>query len=128
MIAAAITYQAHPPLGADGETAPPKMMMPDFDIAEPPPAPRAETKPEAPSPGLVWVAGHYMPVKGEWRWVRGEWAVPAVPISVWIKARYDEEKKHWYPGYWQPDRPTSGSPAAPTSKDGKAAAKPNNGY
>lgn len=93
---------------------------PDFFIAAPPPVPRPETKPPAPAAGYVWVPGHYMPVKGEWQWVAGEWGVPATPSSVWIDARYDAKVKYWTPGYWQPDRPTP-EPSAPT-KDGKEAA------
>jgi hypothetical protein len=99
-------YVAHPPKSdAEGKGAP-LVSMPEFDIAVPPPAPRAEAKPDAPGAGYVWVAGHYMPEKGEWRWVRGEWAVPATPSSVWIAARYDEKEQKWSPGYWQPDVPT----------------------
>jgi len=48
-----------------------------------------------------------MPVKGVWRWVNGEWAVPATPISVWISANYDAKEKKWSPGYWQPDVTTT---------------------
>jgi hypothetical protein len=119
-------YVAHPPkVGPDGQEGP-RVTMPEFDIAIPPPEPRTESKPAAPGPGVVWVPGHYMPVKGEWRWVRGEWAVPATPISVWIPARWDEKKQQWAPGYWQPDAPTpyggeevsptkSGMPAAPAA-------------
>lgn len=126
LIADAKRYVAHPSKDSNEVISKPKVTMPDFDIAEPPPAPRSETKPEAPGPGYVWVDGHYMPVKGQWRWVRGEWAVPALPISVWIPARYDEKEKTWAPGYWQPDVPAA-VPAPEAAKDGKPAA-PTNGY
>lgn len=126
LIAEAKRYVAHPPKEGNAVISKPKVTTPDFDIAEPPPAPRSETKPEAPGPGYVWVEGHYMPVKGQWRWVRGEWAVPALPISVWIPARYDEKEKTWSPGYWQPDVPAAIPPPEP-AKDGKPAAPPN-GY
>ena len=53
---------------------------------------------------MVWVPGHWTPVKGEWYWVAGEWGVPATPVSVWIEASYDAKTKQWSPGYWQPDR------------------------
>jgi hypothetical protein len=70
----------------------------------PPPSPRAEKKPPLPTPGLVWMPGHWTPVKGEWQWTPGEWGIPATPVSVWIEPRYDAKTKHWRPGYWQPDR------------------------
>jgi WXXGXW repeat (2 copies) len=126
LISDARRYTAHPPKEPNELVAKPKVTTPDFDMAEPPPAPRSETKPEAPGSGYVWVEGHYMPVKGQWRWVRGEWAVPALPISVWISARYDAKAKTWSPGYWQPDVTTTVAPAE-TLKDGKPAAPPS-GY
>jgi WXXGXW repeat (2 copies) len=126
LITDARMYVAHPPKDPNELVAKPKVTTPDFDIAEPPPPARPETKPEAPAPGYVWVEGHYMPVKGQWRWVRGEWAVPALPISVWISARYDEKGKTWAPGYWQPDVASTVAPAE-TPKDARPAA-PASGY
>ena len=70
----------------------------------PPPGPRTEKKPPLPAPGLVWMPGHWTPVKGEWQWTPGEWGIPATPVSVWIEPRYDAKTKQWRPGYWQPDR------------------------
>jgi hypothetical protein len=72
---------------------------------------------------LVWVPGNYIPVKGEWRWVRGEWAVPAQPISVWIPSRYDPKEKKWSPGYWQPDA-TPAVPATPADAPAKPGTTP----
>jgi hypothetical protein len=108
IITAARHYEAHPPPSPTGGVAEPAVTMPDFQMMDPPPPDRTETKPAAPGPGYVWVPGHYMPVDHQWRWVRGEWAVPALPISVWIPARYDPKERKWEPGYWQPDRPTTG--------------------
>jgi hypothetical protein len=106
VIVASRKYEAHPPsTGPAGRPSEARVLTPDFERLEPPPAPRAETKPESPTAGYVWVPGHYMPVSREWRWVRGEWAAPATPVSVWIPARYDPTEKKWTPGYWQPDRP-----------------------
>jgi hypothetical protein len=130
IIAEARHYVAHPqPPPANSPTPPTNgtqdkvlVTTPAFDMAEPPPAPRAETKPPAPGPGLVWVPGHHMPVQGVWRWVNGEWAVPATPISIWIPASYSVAEKKWSPGYWQPDiattptaesTPKPANPAAP---------------
>ena len=111
IVAGARHYVAHPSAqqahSAGATQAEPAMTTPDFDMAEPPPAPRAETKPPSPAPSLVWVAGHFMPVKGVWRWVNGEWAAPVTPISVWIQASYDAKVKRWSPGYWQPDATTT---------------------
>jgi hypothetical protein len=105
-------YPAHPPVKdtarakATTPTTPAKIVM-----ATPPPPRRAETTPTTPKPGYVWVPGNYVPVDGEWRWVAGEWGVPATPVSVWIEARYDPATKTWTPGYWQPDRPDPVEPA-----------------
>jgi hypothetical protein len=101
-------YTAHPePKEKNGKarvTAPThaKIVMDD-----PPPAPRAETKPPAPPGNYVWVPGHYVPINHEWRWVAGEWGVPVTPSSVWIDATYDAKTRTWSPGYWQPDRADS---------------------
>jgi hypothetical protein len=86
-----------------------------FTMENPPPPPRAEKKPPIPAPGMVWVPGHWMPVKGEWQWTPGSWGIPATPISVWIDAKYDPKTKLWSPGYWQPDRvaPEQPETAAP---------------
>ncbi|MEO7597549.1 MAG: YXWGXW repeat-containing protein [Opitutus sp.] len=73
-------------------------------VATPPPAARAEKKTPSPSPGLVWVPGHWVPFQGEWHWNAGEWGFPATPISVWIEPTYDAKTKTWTAGYWQPDR------------------------
>lgn len=70
----------------------------------PPPPPRQEEKPASPAGGLIWVPGHWRPVKGEWTWVKGEWGFPPTPVSVWIEPRYDPVTKQWSAGYWQPDR------------------------
>jgi hypothetical protein len=75
-------------------------------VDTPPPAPREEKKPPAPAAGLVWVAGHWLPVKGDWQWKSGEWGFPATPVSVWIESKYDPKTKRWTAGYWQPDKPS----------------------
>ena len=118
VVSTARKYVAHPASSQAGERrVQARIVSPDFEMEEPPPPPRSETKPASPDPSYVWVAGHYMPVKGEWRWVRGEWAVPATPSSVWIPASYDAKEKKWSPGYWQPDKP-SASESEPPAKDG----------
>lgn len=124
-IAAARRYPAHPPAsGAAAQRPEARVTSPDFEMVGPPPPAPAELKPAAPAPGYVWVPGHYMPVEGKWRWVRGEWAVPATPSSVWIPARYDPQEKKWSPGYWQPDRPTSTEPDSPTKDAAPTASSP----
>ncbi len=121
-IAAAPRYPAHPAPKQPGDKKEPEVKSPGFEMAAPPPAPRAEQKPAVPVAGHVWVPGHYMPVEGQWRWVMGEWGVPATPASVWIPARYDEKTRKWTPGYWQPDRPTPPEPDVAPQDAGKNAA------
>ncbi len=115
VLSTARKYVAHPEPSGE-RRAPARTTSPDFEMSTPPPLPRAETKSAIPESGFVWVPGHYMPVKGEWRWVRGEWAPPATPESVWIPASYDAKEKKWSPGYWQPDRPYTPEPASPTKE------------
>ena len=93
-----------------------------FAMETPPPPIRAEKKPPIPASGMVWVPGHWVPVKGEWQWRSGEWGVPATPISVWIDAKYDSKAKQWSPGYWQPDRPAPHQPE-PVEKETTPTAK-----
>jgi hypothetical protein len=115
-------YPAHPPPKKPGERAQATgATSAKIIMATPPPPSRAETKPAAPAGNFVWVPGHYVPLNNEWRWVAGEWGVPATPASVWIEASYDPKTKSWSPGYWQPDRPETYDPGSP----GKAA---GNGY
>ena len=111
VLSTARKYVAHPVASRPGDRpAQGRAASPDFEMETPPPPPRPEAKPASPNPSYVWVPGHYMPVKGGWRWVGGEWAVPATPSSVWIAASYDAKEKKWSPGYWQPDRPSAPDP------------------
>lgn len=87
-------------------------------IETPPPAARAETKPVSPDPKYAWVPGHYIPVKGEWQWVAGKWAMPPTVESVWIQGSYDAKTKRWSEGHWQPD----GKPATPPPLNEKGPA------
>ena len=112
-------YVAHPTPAVKDDKSPAAPVEAPFQMAEPPPPAPAETVPVSPVAGHVWVPGHYMPLEGKWRWVRGEWAAPATPVSVWIPARYDAKESKWTPGYWQPDRPST-SDAYPTGKDASA--------
>jgi hypothetical protein len=127
-------YPAHPPTTEEGErpaakaVTSPAAAAPKFVMSTPPPPPRAETKPPAPGKDYVWVPGHYMPIEGKWRWVNGEWSVPATPTSVWIQAVYDAETKNWNPGYWQPDRPPANEPPPPAKGEGAAGTAKPNGY
>lgn len=84
----------------------------------PPPKLRAETKPPAPGPLYFWVAGYYMPVKGQWTWVSGKWSMPPTVESVWIMGTYDAATKHWSEGHWQPD----GKPTPKTEPNEKGPA------
>jgi hypothetical protein len=106
-------YPAHPPAtkaGAPGKVTAAKLA--NITMPTPPPAPRPEKKPTAPTGNFVWVPGHYVPLKDEWHWVAGEWGVPATPSSVWIESTYDPKTKSWSPGYWQPDRADADDPSA----------------
>ncbi len=84
-------------------------------IAAPPPKPLVEKKTAAPGPMYAWVAGHYIPLKGEWKWVAGKWSMPPTVESVWIEGTYDAQAKHWSEGHWQPDGTPAPKPEAAKS-------------
>lgn len=43
---------------------------------EAPPPPRDESPGQPPSPGDIWVSGHYEKRGGDWMWVPGYWRRP----------------------------------------------------
>ncbi len=123
IIRTARRYVAHPTRPPNGTPTVQLVTSLGFEMANPPPPPRPETKTAAPGSDYVWVAGHYMPVAKIWRWVCGEWAVPVTSISVWIPANYDAKEKKWHPGYWQPDAPLTPPAQVPGSAPESAKAK-----
>lgn len=51
-------------------------------VDQPPPSPRAQVIPAAPSVGAVWVDGEWVPLDGSWSWQPGGWVTP--PPGAWL--------------------------------------------
>jgi hypothetical protein len=73
------------------------------------PAPRPETKGQAPSANAVWVAGFWdlkgdpaTAPRGGWLWVPGRWTEPPAPGAYWDASHWgwSDEWWSWIPGHW----------------------------
>ena len=73
------------------------------DVAPEMPAPLAETRPSAPSPSHVWVAGHYTRHDGSWVWVAGRYVVPPSAEVVWVPGHWVSHLNGyaWIAGAWR---------------------------
>lgn len=80
------TSALHHDLSAQVVVEPATIVSPTY-VAVPPP--QQEVITEAPSPGYVWVSGHWDRTPDDWSWNGGEWVQP--PFS----------NAYWVPGYWQ---------------------------
>lgn len=50
----------------------------------PPPPVSEESRPPAPSPTAVWVAGHYQWTGQSWSWLAGSWTIPPLEGAIWV--------------------------------------------
>ncbi len=83
---------------ATGCTAhPPHRTVVTYEIRKAPPAPRREVVVARPSPGYVWVAGHYVwkPARNSYAWVAGKWTRPPRRGAVWVAPRYQKRHGNW---------------------------------
>lgn len=82
---------------------PPAPVVQQTVIAQPPPAPVAETPPPAPYPGWVWVGGHWRWSGTNYVWVGGHWSGAPRPRATWVPAHYERRGPGWVmvPGHWQ---------------------------
>jgi hypothetical protein len=53
-----------------------------------PPAAIVETRPVAPGPGYVWIAGYHRWDGERYVWVPGEWRNPPHPHARWVAHRW----------------------------------------
>ncbi len=53
-----------------------------------PPAPRAESRPVAPAPHAIWVAGYWQWTGAEFVWIVGSWQFVPTPGARWQSARW----------------------------------------
>src|SRR5690242_4770775 len=80
LVAVAMAACAAPVVGCSSTPAPaddvvdePETTDDTAPIAEPPPAPQAETPGPAPSPTQTWVAGTWRKDQGKYVWTKGSW-------------------------------------------------------
>jgi hypothetical protein len=75
-------------------------------VTSTPPPLRAEVtvKPAQPSPGSVWVHGHWKWEGGAWVWVGGHWTSPPAQDQVWTPPVVVQASGgyRYHPGYWRP--------------------------
>ena len=69
------------------------------------PAPRVEVVAVRPSPGHVWIGGHWnwRPDRSEYVWAPGLWAAPSSPRHVWVPGHWaaHPEGHEWREGHWE---------------------------
>jgi len=68
-----------------------------------PPAPIVETRPAAPGPGYVWIAGYHAWNGTAYVWTRGRWERPPHPGARWVAHRWVRRGHGWVlmQGHWR---------------------------
>jgi len=63
----------------------------------PPPPPRAEARPAAPGPEMVWMSGHWSwkPEAGSYAWIEGKYAMPPRPRAAWLPGSWTQHPDGW---------------------------------
>ncbi|MCD6499330.1 MAG: hypothetical protein J7M25_13640, partial [Deltaproteobacteria bacterium] len=71
------------------------------EVPERPPQSIAESVPEAPYPGAVWVPGFWNWTGARWGWVSGRYEQPRYG-AYWVAPRYRHWQGRWVyrPGHW----------------------------
>jgi hypothetical protein len=67
-----------------------------------PPASPPETRPAAPSPAHIWVAGYWRWTGARHHWTAGSWQLPPRASQSWVAPRWLHREGAWLflPGYW----------------------------
>ena len=73
------------------------------DVAPEVPAAQQESRPSAPSPAHVWIAGYYTRRAGQWVWVSGRYSVPPRSDVVWVPGHWVSHLDGyvWIDGAWR---------------------------
>jgi hypothetical protein len=68
-----------------------------------PPAAIVETRPVAPGPNYVWIAGYHRWDGNAYAWVPGRWDVPPRPHARWVAHRWVRRHGGWVlvEGHWR---------------------------
>ena len=63
----------------------------------PPPPPRAEARPPAPGPEMVWTEGHWSwkPDARNYAWIEGKYVMPPRPHAAWMPGRWTQRTEGW---------------------------------
>lgn len=91
---------AHPGYPADSYPRAPS----EGPVVEvPPPEPRYEVVPVAPSPGWIWIGGYWTWHLGRHVWIGGRWSAPLAG-HVWVAPRWHPvgpRSWRYHGGYWR---------------------------
>jgi hypothetical protein len=71
-------------------------------ITQAPPALQTEVVLARPSPDHVWIPGYWTWRDSRYEWMAGHWEVPPHSSSTWIAPHYEPENGgyRFYEGYW----------------------------
>lgn len=71
-------------------------------VTQAPPALQTEVVLARPSPDHMWVPGYWTWRDGRYEWMAGHWEVPPHSNSTWIAPHYEPENGgyRYYEGYW----------------------------
>lgn len=74
-----------------------------------------------PSPGHVWMAGHWNSEGGQWKWISGHWDLPPSRSAVWISGHWVQGGSGWVwvNGAWNVAEAPQ-SPSAPPQPPGES--------
>lgn len=77
--------------------------VPEVRVNMAPPPMRVEVQSARPSPGHIWIAGHWAWRGGAHVWISGHWAMPPQPGMVWEPARWNNRGGQWgfQEGHWR---------------------------
>jgi hypothetical protein len=97
--------------------------VPGIAVNVAPPPARVEVRSAAPSPGHMWINGHWGWRGGRHVWLGGHWAMPPGSGYTWAEARWVQQNGQWmfYEGHWVPPAVVA---APPTYVDTPAPAGP----
>jgi WXXGXW repeat (2 copies) len=100
--------------------------QPETPGAQPSPA-ESQVTSASPSPGYVWMSGHWNSEGGQWKWVAAHWELPPSRSAVWIEGHWMASGSTWVwsNGAWNVGAPTQTSanpPQLPTQSTEAAAA------
>ena len=81
----------------------PPAQVSEVIVEQAPPAPRHEVIPERPSPGHLWIAGHWAWHDNRQLWVRGRWELPPREGAVYVQARWESRGGRFVfvDGFWR---------------------------